>query len=115
MRRRDLDYIVMVAMLASGLYVTITGLVADFLDLHQFFLHRYAGYLCAASSVLHIALNWRRAMSYARGLSRRVRQPGRPTEERAGEEPVVGRRQILLAALSAAGGFLVGWLLGGFA
>ena len=66
MSRKDLGYVVIAAMLLSGLYVAITGLVTDLFGLHQFFFHRYAGYVCAALAVLHLALNWGRVVAYLR-------------------------------------------------
>ena len=124
MRRRDLDYLVIVLMLASGLYVTVTGLIADLFGLHQFTFHSYAGYLCAGFILLHVALNWRRATAYLGRLLRRWRRgiggsrgtkpPSRTgTERQREEEPAVGRREVLIASLSAAGGFVLGWLLPG--
>ncbi len=110
MKRRDLDYVVIAAMVLSGLYVTVTGVVADLFGLHQVLFHRYAGYLCAGLVLLHVALNWPRVRAYfGRLLSRAGRRDATP--ETDGEEALsVGRRQVLIAGLSAAGGFLLGWL-----
>ncbi len=109
MRRRSLDYLIIAAMLASGLYVTVTGVIAGLFGLHQVVFHGYAGYLCAGLTLLHVALNWRRAMAYLGYLLGRQRVR-RPAEQERGEEPTVGRREVLVAALSAAGGFVLGWL-----
>ncbi len=111
MKRRDLNYVVIAAMLASGLYVTATGLIADLFGLHQFAFHRYAGYLCAVFILLHIVLNGRRSAAYLRRLSRQPRERDAVAEQQLCEGSAIGRRQILTAALSAAGGFLVGWLV----
>lgn len=111
MRRRDLDYVVIAAMLISGLYVTVTGLIADLFGLHQFVFHRYAGYLCAALVLLHIVLNGRRVIAYLRSLARPSRERDSRAEQTPGQGAAVGRRQVLIAALSAAGGFLIGWLV----
>jgi SagB-type dehydrogenase family enzyme len=110
-RRRDLDYIVIAAMLVTGLYVTLTGVIADLFGLHQFAYHASAGYLCAGFVLLHIILNGRRIVGYLRQLPRRRPKHDRRSTEPTGEGASVGRRQVLLAALSAAGGFLVGWLV----
>jgi SagB-type dehydrogenase family enzyme len=110
MRRKDLDYLVIAAISLSGLYVTISGLVADLFGLHQFALHRYAGYLCAGLVVLHLALNWGGIMAYLRrrlGRPERRERPAAMPQERA---PPLGRRQLLVAALTAAGGFVLGRL-----
>lgn len=117
MRRRDLDYIVILAMLVSGLYLTVTGLVADLFGVHQVAFHSYAGYAWAALAVGHTVLNGRRIVAYVRGFNRRLSgsekdQPA--AEERQGAEAAAGRRQIIVAALSAAVGFVAGrWFPGG--
>ena len=113
MIRKDLDYLLIAAMFASGLYVTLSGLVADLFGLHQFALHRYAGYVCAALAVLHLALNWGRIVVY---LRRRFGRPGR--RERPGllptrHAPLPGRRALLVSGLAAAGGFVLGRLIPG--
>jgi SagB-type dehydrogenase family enzyme len=110
MRRRDVDYLLIAAMAISGLYVTATGVIADLFGLHQFVFHSYAGYLCAGFILLHLALNWQRAMAYLRHLVER-QGPREPTKREQEEGPVVGRRELLIAALSAAGGVVLGWLL----
>jgi SagB-type dehydrogenase family enzyme len=114
MRRKDVDYVVVAAMLLSGLYVTLSGLVTDLFGLHQFALHRCAGYACAALIVLHLALNWRRIVAY---LGRRLARPGgreRPVSSPREPGPLPGRRQVLVSALAAAGGFLLGRLIPGW-
>jgi SagB-type dehydrogenase family enzyme len=109
MRRRDLGYVVVAAMLVSGFYVAATGLVAGLLGLHQFVFHSYAGYLCSGLALLHLALNWRRITSYLRRLFRRERERDAPAEQ---EHPsATGRRGFILAAVSAVGGFFLGWLV----
>jgi SagB-type dehydrogenase family enzyme len=115
MRRRDLDYAVIAGMFLSGMYVTISGLIAGLFGFPQFFLHRYAGYVCAGLSAVHLALNWRRITTYlGRRLKRRRRQE-RPEEpaDRPRERAPSGRRQLLVSALAAVGGFVLGWLVPG--
>ena len=110
MKRKDLDYLVIAAMLLSGLYATITGLVADLLGLHQVILHNYAGYACATLGASHLILNWKPTMAY---LRRKLRQPRAqvPAEPTPREEaPLLGRRGFLASALAAAGGFALGRL-----
>jgi SagB-type dehydrogenase family enzyme len=111
MKRKDVSYLVIALMWLSGLYVATTGLVAGLFGLHQLVFHSYAGYLCASLIVLHVALNWRRTTAYV--MDRLQRQPLR--ESRVVQEPRVrptfGRRQVLVAAASAAGGFLAGRLV----
>ena len=116
MRRKDLDYAVIAAMLASGLYVTASGVVTDLFGLHQFALHRYAGYACAASVVLHLALNWGRVAAYLRrrlGRREHLMRAARPAPAPTERAPQPARRQLLLSALAAAGGFLLGRLVPG--
>jgi SagB-type dehydrogenase family enzyme len=112
MSRRDLDYAVIAMMVLSGLYVTVTGVVADLFGLHQFIYHSFAGYVCAGFILLHIALNWQRVKAYVRRLFSGRRKRGTRVESRD-EEAVAtpARRQVLIAAISAAGGFLAGWLV----
>jgi SagB-type dehydrogenase family enzyme len=113
MKRKDLDYLVIAAMFLSGLYVTLSGLVAGLFGFPQFFLHRYAGYGCAASVVLHLTLNWGRIAVYLRRRlgqpQRRERPAGWPTER----APLTGRRQLLVSGLAAAAGFVLGRLIPG--
>jgi SagB-type dehydrogenase family enzyme len=111
MRRKDLGYLVIAAMLVSGLYVAATGLVASLFGLHQFVFHSYAGYLCTGLILLHLASNWRRMTVYVGRLFGDTLGRERPMKEEQRRAPVVGRRQVLIAALSAAGGFLLGWLV----
>ncbi|MBE9507553.1 MAG: SagB/ThcOx family dehydrogenase [Chloroflexi bacterium] len=113
MRRKDLDYAVIIAMLVSGLYVTITGLVADVFGLHQFALHSYAGYICAALAALHLILNWTQVTAYLRHRFKWTRDREPPTPAQRGSVPLLGRRGFLVSALAAAGGFAVGRLLPG--
>lgn len=109
MRGKDLDYLVILAMLVAGLYTAVSGLLADLFGFPQFFLHRYAGYVCAVLVVVHLALNWERIAAYT---TRRVGRPGRrrqPPSRR--EAPMLSRRTLLVAGLSGMGGFLLGrWL-----
>ncbi|HDQ73558.1 MAG TPA: SagB/ThcOx family dehydrogenase [Chloroflexi bacterium] len=110
MRRKDLDYLVIVAMLVSGLYVTFSGLVADVFGFPQFALHPAAGYVTAALATVHLALNWRKVMAYLRkrlGLRKRRERPETPAER----SPARGRRDFVISGLAAVGGFILGRLL----
>lgn len=109
MRRIDLDYLVIVALLTSGLYVVITGLVMDLFGLHRFFLHIFAGYASATLAGLHLVLNWRRVTTY---LRRRFTHPaGRESAAPRIRVPPLGRRGFLISVLAAGGGFILGWLM----
>jgi len=105
------DYLVIAAMLLSGLYVTLSGLVADIFGFPQFALHSTAGYVCAGLTVLHLALNWGRVTAY---LGRRLGRPerrSRPALSPTRRAPLLGRRGFLVSTLAAAGGFVLGWLI----
>jgi SagB-type dehydrogenase family enzyme len=108
MNRKDLEYLNIAAMLLTALYVTVTGLVAGFFGVHQVFLHRYAGYACAALAALHLILKRRQVTAY---LKQRL---GRPEAKKSVEPtqrdraPLLGRRGFLASALAAAGGFALG-------
>jgi len=113
MRRKDIDYVVIAAMFLSGVYVTLSGLIAGLFGLPQFFLHRHAGYVCASLILVHIALNWRRIIAY---LGRRLGRPERrerPTDYPRERVSLLGRRQLVVSALAAAGGFALGRLIPG--
>jgi hypothetical protein len=107
MRQIDLNYLVITALLLSGLYVAITGLVVDLFGLHQFYWHRFAGYASAVLAGLHLVLKWGRVTAYLRW---RFRRPGRELPKQQPRGPLLGRRGFLVSALAAVAGFLVGWL-----
>ena len=115
MGQKNLDYVIIAAMLISGLYVTVSGLVTDLVGLHQFVLHRYAGYACAGLILLHLTLNWKRVTAYVRRLRRpeRPEQPARSTGLPPARTAPMGRRQLLTAALAATVGFVLGRLIPG--
>lgn len=66
MKRKSLDYAVIVAMLVSGFYVAITGLVMDLLNLPMIDSHDYAGYACAVVAGIHLSLNGKRIKGFLR-------------------------------------------------
>jgi SagB-type dehydrogenase family enzyme len=110
MTRRDVDYGLIAAAFATGLYATISGLVADLFGFPQFFLHRYAGYVCAGLIVLHLALNWGRISAYLRRWVRRPERRERPAGLSTEQAPSTGRRRLLVSVLAALGGFVLGRL-----
>ena len=90
MRRKDLDYVVIAAMFLCGFYVTLSGLVTDLFGLHQFVLHRYAGYACAGLIALHLVFNWGRVVAYLRRwLDRSKWIPGSPDTKELVECPEI--------------------------
>ncbi len=66
MKRRNLDYILIGAMLLSGLYALLTGLVADLLSIRLlgFHHHYHAGYACAILAGIHLILNWKKIKAF---------------------------------------------------
>jgi hypothetical protein len=109
MKRRHLEYAVIAGMLLTGTYVLVSGLLAHLLGFHQFLLHRWAGYTCAALALVHLALNRQRVLNYLRSLRRRPQRPAAPPVTPGAEvRPGLGRRGFLIGALAGLGGFLLG-------
>lgn len=111
MRRGDVEYLIILGLFLSGLYVAVTGLVMDLFGLHRFLWHAYAGYTCAALAALHLALHWDRVTAYLRRRLERPRMRPRPdVRARELERLPSKRRQLILATLTGLGGFLLGRL-----
>lgn len=108
MVRKDLDYVVIAAMLLSGLYVASTGLVMDLFGLHRFAFHPYAGYAFVGLVGLHVALNTRRIIAY---LRRKLQRPISREPPRREPAPALGRRALFVSAIGVVGGFILGRLL----
>jgi SagB-type dehydrogenase family enzyme len=103
-RKRDLDYLVIGALLLTGLYMAATGLVMDRFGLHRFAYHNFVGYAWVTLAVLHVGLNWSRINAY---LRRRF-GPSSDLELRPRAEaklPSWGRRELLSILLGTAAGF----------
>jgi hypothetical protein len=66
MKRKDLDYVVIATMLASGSYTALTGLLMDLLDLPLLAWHDGAGYTCAVLVGLHLILNGKKVKGFLR-------------------------------------------------
>jgi hypothetical protein len=68
MKRRNLDYIIIVAMFLSGLYTMLTGLVADLLGIRllAFHHHYHVGYTCVILAGIHLILNWKKFKVFLR-------------------------------------------------
>ncbi len=117
MKHKDLDYLVIAAMLVSGLYVTASGLVAGIFGFPQFALHAYAGYACAGLVAVHLVLNRKRVAAYLRQRFRHTSPEPRRDEQTSDalagprRSGALSRRQLLLSGLAAVGGFLLGRLL----
>ncbi len=104
----DLDYLVIVLLFISGLYVATSGVLMDLFDTPQFFWHSYAGYVSATLAVVHLVLNWGRLTAY---LRRRFKRADRTSSQPSRPRSRGGRRQFLVAALATVVGFLVGRLI----
>ena len=100
-------------MFLSGLYVTLSGLVAGIFGFPQIALHSTAGYVCAGLAVLHLALNWGRVVAYLRLRLGRPEHREQPLPLPAERASLPGRRGFLMSALAAAAGFILGRLLPG--
>lgn len=107
MRRIDFDYVVIFLLLLTGVYVFLTGLIADLMGLNRFAYHPTAGYVFMALTACHLILNWKRIVGYLR-----VRFPalmeGEGGKEKVSSRGGITRRDVLFAALGAAGGFGLG-------
>ncbi len=64
--RHDLNFLTSVGVLVTAIATGITGVVADLWDLNDFWYHTLAGYLMGAFAVVHVVLNWRTLVGYAR-------------------------------------------------
>jgi SagB-type dehydrogenase family enzyme len=104
MRRIDLDYVVISMLLLSGLYVFVTGLLANWMGLNRFAFHPLVGYIFAALAFFHVLLHWPRIVAFVqyRLQSSHPRHKARAQRDSGGG---VTRRDVLFAALGAAGGF----------
>lgn len=111
MKRKDLDYVIIAALVVSGLYVTLSGLIADVFGFPRIALHSTAGYICAGLGAAHLTLNRRRVKAYLRRRlgQRRQQRPPTPAREEGAEGS--SRRSFLVSALAAVGGFALGRLL----
>ncbi len=114
MERKALDYLVIAAMLISGLYTAISGLVADLFGFPRFALHAETGYICTALATVHLALNRRRVVAYLQQqLGRRRKRPKSTTTTAPSDQsaPMPNRRTFLISAASAIGGFILGRII----
>ncbi len=118
MRRKDVEYLVIVGMFLSGVYVGVSGIIAGLFGFPQFAWHDEAGYLCLTLIAAHIALSWSRIAAYVRRRFVRSRtaqsqtdRPLLPSPDRPNQQIpslVLGRRDVLRYGLALS----LGWLLG---
>jgi hypothetical protein len=70
MQSKNLDYLIITIMVLCGLYVALTGLVMDLLDLPMLIFHNYAGYASTVLAGVHLIRNWRRVKFFLMEKSR---------------------------------------------
>lgn len=66
LKRRDLDYFVIILLIGSSLYVFGTGLIADTMGLHHFGFHSQVGYFWMMLAVIHLAQTWFRVKAFVK-------------------------------------------------
>jgi len=95
--------VVSFSLLFGGLYLFITGLWADALDLNRSVYHRYGGLTVSIIAAIHVWLNRKALLSYFRSLSPGFQKPWPtiPSEK-------LSRRAFLAASAAAIGGFILG-------
>ena len=79
--RHDLDFLISVGLLASGLITAVSGLISDLWDLNDFWYHTVSGYVMGGFAIGHVILNWDRLVSYASFRWRSIRE-ARPSAAR---------------------------------
>ncbi|MGB3291407.1 MAG: SagB/ThcOx family dehydrogenase [Phormidesmis sp.] len=119
-KRRDLDYVVIVLLVGSTLHVFFTGLIADTMGLHHFGFHSQVGYFWMALIAMHLIQTWARVKAFVRNRFRAKSEPGALTGQPSALRPIspsptvtqrlgtqrtgTTRRNILLAILAIATG-----------
>ncbi|MCS7286458.1 MAG: SagB/ThcOx family dehydrogenase [Anaerolineae bacterium] len=102
---KALRALVSFSLLVGGIYLFITGLWAEALDLNRSVYHRYGGLIVTFIAAVHVWLNRKALLSYFQGLpSIRLEKP-RPAPSL--EKP--SRRVFFTAFATALGGFMVGF------
>ncbi|MFQ5957285.1 MAG: hypothetical protein ACE5KK_05890 [Candidatus Brocadiales bacterium] len=66
MNKKDISFLVSVFLLLAVSFTGTTGLIAHRLDLHQFWVHKYGAYTTLFLAFVHVCLNFRQLVSYAR-------------------------------------------------
>ncbi|MGD1948291.1 MAG: SagB/ThcOx family dehydrogenase [Leptolyngbyaceae cyanobacterium] len=121
-KRRDIDYVVITLLIASSIYVFITGLIADAMGLHRFGFHSQVGYLWVTLAAIHLIQTWARVKAFFRSRFREQPKPlsaaqesalsapaqqlsqGQPASLQQLATPSSGRRNLLLFILAIATG-----------
>ena len=121
-KQRDIDYVVIALLIASSIYVFITGLIADAMGLHHFGFHSQVGYLWATLAAIHLIQTWARVKVFFRNRFRAHTKPSSAPQKPALSTPnqqtskeqlassgqlassFSGRRNLLLFILAIATG-----------
>jgi SagB-type dehydrogenase family enzyme len=117
MPRRFLRYALDVVLLGAAVVAFLTGLLVDRLDLNQFALHRWAGYVLAALVAVHVAMHWKFFLVPFGSRRRAATTP--PQRAAAGVTPAASehvrsgpaRRAALAAAVAGVVGAAAGWFV----
>jgi len=124
--RHDLDFLVSVGLLSSGIVTAATGLISDVWDLNDFWYHTVSGYVMGVFAIAHVVLNWGRLTAYGRyrvfsfvgarpanAETRRIKARSHISMER--QEPatwlgraMLSRRGLIGLSVGAVGGWLLG-------
>lgn len=115
---RVLRYGLALLLLAAATLTLSTGMLADNLDLNQFALHRWTGYVLAGLVVVHVAMHWRFFLP-ARAAHNAASAPPRdsavaegPAEAAAaGSRATVTRRAAIATVGASALGATAGWFV----
>jgi len=124
--RHDLDFLISVGLLTTGMVTAATGLISDVWDLNDFWYHTVSGYVMGAFAIAHVVLNWGRLTAYGRYRvsslvgARPANAEGRRIASRSHidvepQQPstwfgraVLSRRGLFGLAVGGVGGWLVG-------
>lgn len=66
MIKQDISFLVSIFLLLAVSFTGATGLIAHKLDLHQFWIHKYGAYSTLFLTLVHVSLNFKHLVSYAR-------------------------------------------------
>jgi SagB-type dehydrogenase family enzyme len=88
MGRREIGLVSSTLLLPATMFVAVTGLLSDALDLNEFVLHKYVGYTAAVLALVHVAAHWPSLVTFWTGRGgRRARAGTATTAPAAGPAP----------------------------
>lgn len=138
MGRREIGLVSSTLLLPTALFLAVTGLVSDALDLNEFVLHKYAGYTAVILALVHVGAHWPSLVGFwmgrggrRSGIETETTAPARDRDSATELAPALGatprpcptsdtkessprgirRRTVLVAAGVGATGFAAGWLV----